>query len=245
MPPNNQYYNNQPMMPSNAGIHTPLSPKKSNQNKFMFIALILVVFLILSIVFGVWSYDQMKTYKNDSDRKSAVAVEQASIIQKSQLESQFASQEKLPLKTYISPSDLGSINISYPKTWSAYIIETTNANSGTPVDGYFYPNFVPDTSVNTTNYYLRVQIISDTYQDVLANYQSQIQQGETTAKPFTPSLVKNAAVGVELSGQLDNNKNGEMVILPIRSEVLKIWTEDNNGISDFNNDVLANLSYSP
>jgi len=218
---------------------------KSKTPLGLFIAFAAVILmLVATICFAIWAYGQMKDYKNNSDKKSATAVAQASTTLKKQLEDQFSEQNKSPVKTYNGPAQYGSIKISYPKTWSAYVVENTDS-SGTPVDGYFYPDFVPDISGSNTNFYLRVQILGNSYKSALDQYAAQVTKGTLRSTPFVPEQVKGATTGVRLDGQLSQTKKGSMVILPLRDKVLKIWVENDSAAADFNNFVLKNLTFSP
>jgi len=240
MPP---YQNNNQLVgpPSNTG---PVMSSNKTRVGLVIGLLVISLLLIVTMIFAFWSYKQMKDYKNNTDQKVSAAIKTANAVQKQQLETQFADQQKSPLKTYSGPSQYGSIKISYPKTWSAYIIEQIN-NTNLPVDAYCYPDFVPGVSLNNINYSLRFQIVGDSYNSVLNQYSSSISKGTLRATPYIPDQVKGATVGVRLDGQLGQNKNGSMIILSVRDKVLKIWTEDNTKIDDFNNYILKNLSYLP
>jgi hypothetical protein len=211
---------------------------------FILVFTVAVLALIGSGVFGFWAFSNMKDYKENCDEISATAVEQAKEEQKTQLEAQFAEAEKSPLKSYTSPSQFGSVKIVYPKTWSAYISEQSDGN--TPVDGYFYPDFVPGVdSSEKANYSLRVQVLNNSYGDETRTFESSIEKGELKAEPFAPEQVEGATAGLRLNGQITKDNKGAMIVVPLRDKVLKIWTEDEGKIADFNNIVLKNLTYSP
>lgn len=233
-----------PVMPPQPGMpmgQVPVRPPK-DKPLGLFIGLgISVVLLIGALIFGFWAFAQMQDYKNNSDKKSAAAVTAANAEQKKQLEAQFAEQEKSPLKTYTSPSQFGSVAIVYPKTWSTYAVEQTTGSN--PVDVYFYPDFVPNVQ-GKNNYYLRVQVTSSPYKSEVDKFKSSAQQGKVTVTPFKPDQVKDATVGVRVDGQIESDKKGSLVILPVRDKVLKIWTETDASAADFNT-VLKNLTYSP
>lgn len=221
-------------------------PAKPKRN---FVSIAIIVFLVIafvgSLAFGLWSFGNMQDYKNNSDQKSEAAVQAAKQEQQKLLEAKFAEAEKEPLKSYTSPAQYGSVKIMYPKTWSAYIAES-NSGGGTVVDGYFYPDFVPNTSNNDkTNFALRLQETSNTYKSVLDEYKTRVTQGTLKSSAFKPALVSGATVGVKMDGQITSTKKGSIVILPLRDKVLKIWTENEANINDFNNFVLKNLTYSP
>lgn len=247
MPPQN----NQPMYqqgpnsvtPNGVAMGTvPVQMPKDKPPTGLYISLGIAVFLlVVTLVFGIWAFMQMQDYKTNSDKKSAVAVTVANTEQKKQLDAQYAEQEKSPLKTYTSPSQYGSVKIVYPKTWSAYIVEL--ASGSNPVDAYFYPDFVPNVAAKN-NYSLRMQITSASYKTEVDQLNSNVKQGKITVIAYKPEQVKDATVGVRVDGQIANDKKGAMVILPVRDKVLKIWTENDSAMADFNN-VLKNLTYSP
>jgi hypothetical protein len=245
MPPNNNYFNGQPAIPPAAV--SPLQPPAKRKWHWIFIIVIILLsmLLIAALVFGYWTYNSRQNYKNNSDKISAAAVKKANEEQKKVLEAQFEEREKSPYKKYISPAQYGALEIVYSKMWSAYVIEQSNS-SGTVVNGYFYPDFVPNVGDNDKiNYSLRIQIIDSNYNTELNKYAQQVKKGTLKSTPFVPELVKGATVGVRLDGQLEQNKRGAMVILPLRDKVVKIWSENQAALNDFNNIILKNLSYTP
>lgn len=214
----------------------------------LLVPFILVILLLFGASgFGYYAYSKMNLYKNNANQLIASAVNTSDQQLTTKLNQQFAQESKSPYKTYSGPSAYGSINVTYPKTWSAYV-SIDNTGSSTPIDGYFYPDVVPnianDEDGTGTNFAMRVQVIQDNYSDVLQNFQSLVSQGNVTATPFHLAKVPSV-VGTELSGQIFSQKTGTMVILPVRSEVLEIWTEGNQFQTDFNNIILPNFSFSP
>jgi hypothetical protein len=224
--------------------YQPYKPGSKSNIKFFVIIGVLILLLVGLIIFAMVTFGQMQDYKNNSDQKSAKAVKEAKAEQEKILKAAFAEAEKEPLKSYTSPSAFGSVKILYPKTWSAYILE--NSSDGTPVDGYFYPDFVPNTSSDKkNNFALRIVINNNRYQAELQKHQSNLKLGKTTSTTFKPQNVADAPIGVRLDGIINSGKKGSMVILPLRDKVLKVWTENQANQNDFNNFVLKNLTYSP
>lgn len=213
----------------------------------LLIPLIVLVLLFFGVGgFAYYAYSNMLDYKNNTDAKiaAAIKVEDASLTTK--LQQQFAEEAKNPYKTYNGPSQFGSVGVTYPKTWSAYVSVDSNG-SETPVDGYFYPDVVPSTDANNsggTNFALRVQVTQQDYSGILQNYQSQVQEGAVTITPYHLPKVPGV-IGVQITGQIQSQKTGTLVILPLRSETLEIWTEGNQFQSDFNNIILPNFNFSP
>lgn len=206
-----------------------------------------VVFGLLSITFLVLTFiffSQMSDYKNNSDQKSAVAVEAAKKQQAEELQAQFAEQEKEPLKSYTAPGSAASVKVVYPKTWSLYTIE---GKDGSSVSAYFNPSMVTDTSNKASVYALRLQVLDKAYKDVLKEYDAAVKKGDITSTPYKSELIANAEVGVRLDGKLRDEISGSMIIIPAlaSTKTIQLWTETGNYTNDFNNFVLKNLEYSP
>lgn len=218
-----------------------------NQKGSSTVLIISLVFVTL-LLFGaagaaVWAYGGKQDYKNNVDQKIQVAVSKALTVEDTKKDAQFAEDSKKPLKIYAGPEAFGSIRLSYPKTWSAYVVENTN-NGATNLDGYFYPDFVPSINDITKSFALRMQVVSDSYNSVLRQYDPLVKSKKLTASPYSLPHVKNV-LAERLDGAISPTKNGSMVILQLRDKTLKIWTEGNLFTDDFNNNILPNLSFSP
>lgn len=201
-----------------------------------------VFFLVAAIVLGAWAYAQMLDYKDHSDAKVAAAVTKAKADEDAVKNAAFAEAEKQPLKTYQGPGTYGSVNISYPKIWSAYVIDTRS--SSPYIDGYFHPDSVPDANDQGSVFSLRVQVLQDNYNDVLGTFSSSVKNGKVRVAPYAAPKVPNV-VGVRVDGQLTQAKSGSMIILPLRNMTLKVWTEAPQFENDFNNNILPNLTFRP
>jgi hypothetical protein len=120
--------------------------RKQNQtgSTSVVLAILFGVLFLAAAGFGGWAFMGRQDYKDNSDQKSATAVEAAKKSQAAELQKKFDEDYKNPNKTYQGPVSFGSVKFNYPKTWSAYVDE----NSGsTPINGYFYtevPNFLND-----------------------------------------------------------------------------------------------------
>jgi hypothetical protein len=216
---------------------------QSGEMNVLLIPLIVVVLLFFGALgFGYWAFAGRQDYKNNVDQKIAAAVLVSNQQLTSKLNKQFAQEAKNPLTTYAGPEAFGSLKIKYPKTWSSYV--AVNEQNQTPVDGYFYPGTVPDITNQNNSFALRVQVLSQSYSQTLQQYQSYVQQGQLKVKPYTLPNVPNV-VGVYMTGQIQAQKQGELVALPLRSQTLLIWTEANGFESDFNNIILKNFTFSP
>lgn len=236
--------NNQPinLAPASFNPQVPVEPYKPKKPLGLIIALIVsIVLFIASSSLALVYFLQMQDYKNNSDQKSAAAVEVAKEEQKVELEKQFEERYKEPLTKYTSPAQYGAVALSYPKTWSAYV----NEGGGTAaVDAYFNPSFVPaPDSARDFKYALRAQILNSNYQRELDTYRSYIEKGETKVIPL--SGLPNNSTGTRLEGKIGDKINGVVVVIPVRDKVLKIWTEGDIYRADFDNFIIKNLNYNP
>lgn len=218
--------------------------KLNNQGalNLLLIPLILcIVLLLASIGFGFWAFASRSDYKDNVDAKVATAVEVAKQQTATEKDNEFIEREKQPLKEYAGPSSFGSVKIKYPKTWSAYVDET--GSGAAAVDGYFHPNFVPGLR-SDASYALRLQVLNRTFDEEARSFDSDVKQGKTQAKPYVPKNV-DGTVGLQLSGEISNRKQGTLVLIKMRDKTLKIWTEADQFEKDLFNNVLANLTFSP
>ena len=217
--------------------------KKLNQNGSLVAPLaISVTLLVAALAFGSWAFMSRQDYKNNSEEKVSAAVKDAIKQEGLRKDAEFVEAEKSPLKTFNSKSEtIGNLTFSYPKSWSAYA--TTTDNGGKLFSAYFYPDFIPN--LTGTNFPLRVEVTDSSYSDELEQYtQNSVETGEMTASAFRATKVPSV-LGAKLTGKLDEKKDGTLVLLPLRDKTIKIWTENNDYLNDFNNSVLPSINFAP
>ena len=203
--------------------------------------IIVSVFFAAALAFGVWAFMSRQDYKDNSDQKVNAAVVVAQQQTSDKKDNEFVEKEKLPLRTYKGPSAYGSLVVKYPKTWSAYVSESPNGGS-TPINGYFNPGFVPGTDQQGSVYALRVQVVSQSYDQVVKRYQTNVKAGKLKASPYVP--VNNKTVtGIRFDGALDSKTNGSMVVIPLRDKTIQLSTESPAYVADFNKYILPNFSF--
>lgn len=207
------------------------------------VALVLVTLVLVGVgAFAFWAYSSRQDYKNNTDQKITAAVAVAKQQEDARQAAQYAEQAKSPLKTYNGPEAYGSLVVNYPKTWSGYVDDTGTGNS--LVDGYFAPGVVPSITGQSSVFALRVQVLGQSYSQTLQSISDAQQSGKVTVAAYSlPKLPK--VVGVEVTGQLNEQSNSTTVILPLRSNTLEISTEGNQYLNDFNTYILPNFSFSP
>lgn len=217
---------------------------RSNQRGFNTLLVPMIISIILLLViagFAVWAFMSRQDYKDNTDQKIEAAVTVAVKEANAEKDNEFAEKEKNPLATYQGPSNLGSVVIKYPKTWSAYVDESGRGKS--PLDGYFHPTTVPGLQSGTA-YALRIEVIEKSFADEVKSYDSRINSGKTTAKAYQPVNVKNV-VGLRVEGELSSSQTGRMVVLPLRDKTIKLYTESDQYYDDFDKYVLPNFSFIP
>lgn len=211
-------------------------------NGLVFSLILAVVLLIGAIGFGGWAYKERQDYKDNVDQKIQVAVDEATQKTSALKDKQFAEEFKSPLRVYRGPDAYGALNLSFPKTWSGYVDDTGSGSA--LVDGYFYPNIVPKINDDKSTFATRVQVLSQNYTSSLQSIKSQQQADKVKVSAYAlPKMPK--VVGVRVTGQLDNKKDVDLIILPLRTYTVKLWTEGNQFRNDFNRYIVPNFSYSP
>ena len=221
--------------------------RRKNQNGsaagLVVLLIVLVLSLFGSLAFGFWAYSGRQNYKNNTDQIVAAAVTKA--VEQTQQDDTVknAEADKNPLRSYISPPQFGSVTIQYPKTWSAYV-DDSGSGGGSQVNGYFQLGTVPSTTNPASVFALRLQVLSQPYSSSLQQYTNTGTNAPITAVPFSPPKV-SSAVGVRLTGQILPNKQGDMIILPLRDKTLLLWTESSSFEADFNKYIVPNFSFSP
>jgi hypothetical protein len=197
---------------------------------------------VLAIVFGAWAFMGKEKYKNNVNGQIASAVAAAKTKEAAILKQQFNIQQQNPYQTYVGPQQYGTVKFSYPKTWSGYV-DASGAN-GTPVDGYFNPGIVPAIGTSTNIFALRFQINSQPYSTNLATYTAEQQTNGLTITPYSLKKVPGV-VGVMIQGQIQPSKQGVLIMLPLRTTTLELWTESMSYAQQFTTQILPSVTFHP
>lgn len=245
MQPNGQQYGGTgvPMgPPAGYGMPTPsLPPKKKSNIATVLIFALLILLLLGSIAFGLWAFSGMQDYKTNSDKKASAAAALAVKKAEEAKDKEFVEREKSPTKEYIGPTTYGSVKIVYPKTWGAYVNE--KSSGAALLSGYWHPSFVPGADSGTA-FALRMEVTSTSYDQVLKTFDGKVKAGKVKVSPYKAPLVPSV-LGSRVEGEINEGQKDYMVVFPLRDKTLKIWTESDQFLGDFDNIVLANLTFSP
>lgn len=229
-----------PQQPTYAGM--PVGEPKKGMNPLLIPLIIAVVLLLGVIGFAVWAFMSRQDYKNNVTPKIAAAVKIAQKNTSDTKDKEFLEKEKNPLREYRADQSAGNLSIVFPKTWSAFITEASNGD--TLIDGYMHPGFVPGMQ-SGTDFALRVKVISRPYDQELKQFESKAKAGKVTIEPYSPPKMSEDVVGVRITGEINAGQQDSMVLFPIRDKTIQISTESENFLNDFDEIVLANLTFTP
>jgi hypothetical protein len=224
MSPQPGAYNSGPMMGA---------PQRSHHTARR-VAALTSVLLLVSIGLLVWTYSQYLSYKNDIQPKIDVAVDAAVKAKQSELEQSFQLERerlKIPFRTNES---IANVSFQYPRDWSQYLVEKESGSI--QIDAAFHPGLVREDTI----YALRLQVHEESYDDVLSDYQNEIEKGEVRAQPIKISNTP----GVRLDGRYDRDREGSLVIFPIRDKTL-VLTSESTAYARVYNEILKTLSFTP
>lgn len=210
--------------------------EKGSLNVLLISLIFTVVLFMSAAAFGVWAYMGRQDYKNNTDQKTAAAIEIAKKKLSDEKDNEFIEKEKFPLDTYKGPADFGSITVMYPKTWSAYI--STNQQP----EFVFNPRYV--SADPNSKQAVKIQVVNTSYSDSITSYDSQVQTGALKAKAYKLPKVSKV-VGLRFDGQISEQLTGSVVVLPLRDKTIIITNEVPNLRDDFDKIILENLTFIP
>ena len=217
------------------------SRKSSSFGVGLIVSVVLGVLLLAALIFGIWAFNERGTYKNKTDQIVAKEVELAKQQTSDQKDKEFVEKEKNPLKEYKGPATYGSLSVQYPKTWSAYVDEAGRGNL--PISGYFHPNFVPGLNSGTA-FALRIEVVGSAYDTEVKAFEPKVKAGKVKVTPYTAIKVPGAT-GSKIEGEINQGQKGIMVLFPLRDKTIKISTQTEAFAKDFNDIILANLTFVP
>lgn len=204
----------------------------------LLIPLILSLLLFLGALgFGMWAYMERDNYKTNTDAIADKAVAIAVERTKTEKDNEFLEKEKLPYRTFVGPSTLGSYSVTYPKTWSAHLTE--DGNKATMI---FHPQVVP--VGDKFSYALRLEVLDQTYNRVAATYDSGAKTGKVKITPYALPKLPDV-LGVRVDGEIASGKKGSAVILQLRDKTIKLTAESEEFVKDFDTIILPNFTYQP
>ncbi len=203
--------------------------RKADHSGLIKTIVIIALSLLAATFIGlfIWMTFNYNDAKTDLDLKIEKAVTEAVDDKVEELEDEFAEREKDPYKTFAGPIDYGELSFKYPKTWSVYIAK--DASRGGNFEAYMNPGEVNTVSQGTINS-LRVIIRDESYEDVVAGYQRDIDNKNLTMTSITVNgVTANRYTGVIPGTEL----NGFIVVFKIRDKTAILQTDSTLFKEDF------------
>jgi hypothetical protein len=186
------------------------------------------ILAVLFAVLAVWAYANYLDQKDNVDAKVSNAVATAQKEQADQLEKKFAEREKDPYRSFASPADFGTLGFKYPKTWSVYV--SNDGSDGGTYQAYLNPVVVPSTQSQAARYALRVSILDQKYENVIAAYKEKVKSGQLK----TSAVKASGQNGTRLDGSFSEDIRGAAVIFKIRDKTAVLRTDADTFMADFN-----------
>lgn len=168
---------------------------------------------------AVWAMSQYQTEKTTVDSQVTTAVAEAVKKEQDEAAAHLLEVENAPNRKFIGPSDYGSLSFDYSKLWSVYVAK--DAANGGNYEAYFNPVNVPPV-LATERYALRVSIVEQDYDKVLATYQPLVTQGELKSSPFK---IDETTSGTRLDGNFTKDIRGSAVVFKIRDKTVTLRTD--------------------
>lgn len=214
--------------------------KAANSNSGLIKTIIIVgltLLLVTAAGLAVYFYNEYKVASTNIDAKIKAAVIESEKEITAKLEDDFAKREKIPYNTFAGPSDLGSINFKYPKTWSVYIAK--DAAKGGDFEAYLHPGQV-NPITNTDPIAIRLTIKSESFETADSRYKGLIQNGVLASSVIKLNNDKNDATRYD--GELPNKLTGSVVIFKIRDKTVTLQTDAEIYREDFDQ-ILTTITF--
>lgn len=210
--------------------------ERGEVNPLLLVSVVLTILVLGLGSFSIWAYVNYNDQKDNVDQKISAAVATAKKQQSDEDATKFAEQEKQPTRKFTGPSDLGSVELSYPKTWSVYVDK--DGGNNTSYESYFSPGVVPPIS-SKAPYALRVTVEKKGYEEVIQSYQSKVKKGELKSSAIT----LQGQTGTRLDGNFSDTIKGSMVLFKVRDKTLEVYTQSDTFLSDYEKIILPSLSF--
>ena len=197
-----------------------------NGSIFAIIALAILVLVFGS--FSIWAYMNYMEQKRDVDSKIDEAAAAQVLENSKKLQAEFEKKEKEPMRQFVGPSDYGRLTFDYPKTWSAYQATDVSQGGGVTYEAYLNPVLVPPVG-ETTKFAVRIIIEQKTYDQSVADYAKQVENGELKSSVYSDG----SRTGTRLVGNFNEDIYGTAVLIKMRDRTLTIRTDGDVFKDDF------------
>ncbi len=201
---------------------------KSTKQPVLKVAVVgLALLLLITLILAATWLSKYHSAKTVSDAAKAEITAAARVDQIKLDDAKFAEMSKSPYRSYVAPTTLADLKVSFPKSWNLYTVE--DSENDLQLDLYWNENAVASPDNFKGDYALRLQLSKTSYADTVSALKSQAADGSLKVRTIKISGLS----GTQYVGKINADKTGIMVILPIRDKSLSIWTEGSGAASDF------------
>jgi hypothetical protein len=206
-------------------VNNYIIPKKSS-NKWLILAIVFIATTLGALGGGVWAYMNYLDQKDNTDAKISTAVNEAVKKQADADAAFLIKREKEPNRQFAGPDDYGRLAFNYPRFWSVYVNKDTSSSD--TYEAYFNPASVPPVKA-TTQYALRVTIVQQDIEQVLASYDSLVKKGDLVAT----AVKADDTDGTRLEGNFTKDIRGMAVVFKIRDKTVTVRSDAETFRGDF------------
>ena len=206
-----------------------IAPKKKDVVGIIKTVAIVILLIAVVALVGVyfWKDSELTEVQANVDLTVADAVAKAEDAQRTQDEANYQQEIKNPYQTFAGPADYGQLSFQYPKTWSVYVEQ--DASEGGDFTAYFNPvqvNTVSDETINA----LRVLISTEPYDDVIADFQRDVETRDSNLTVTTREIGNEAAgtrvVANYYTGTIPGTElEGYFAVFKIRDKTVILQTD--------------------
>lgn len=220
--------------PPGYGYSPPPPATPSPHHPARLVAIIATLLLIVFIGLFAWAFSQYRSYKNDVQPKIEAAVDTGVKAKQKELEESFQLEREQLKLTFRTNDRIANVSFKYPRDWSQSLVEKESGNL--QIEAIFHPTVVQEGKV----YALRLQIHQQPYDDILGDYQKKIENGDLKAQP-----IKNSGTpGIRLDGKYEKDRDGALIIFPIRDKTLVLMSESTEYLRVYN-EIIKSLEFTP
>ena len=214
-------------------VAAPGEPKRDLAGLIKTIAIVALSLVAVTFVgLFVWMTTQYNSARTDVDGQIATAVRNAVDEKATQLEMEFAEREKYPYYDFVGPEDYGALSFKYPKTWSVFV--EADAVNGGDYHAYLNPKEVQPLGNNTINA-LRVSILNKSFDEVVADYQKQMEWRDINLSVESVTIGEAGIPANRYTGTIPESElSGYIVVFKIRDKTAILQTDSTTFADDFN-----------
>lgn len=219
-----------PIMPS----HMPSQPGKPpklprDKAKLTFVLSWALGFAtIVFAVLAVWAFMAKNTAEDTVNQQIEEAVAAARQAQAAEDAAAEKARAESVTRSYTAPPVFGTLTVAFPKPWNIYVEE--NEGSKQQLNGFIHPDVVQARKNQDINYAFRFVLERELYTKSLDGFERDIDQGKVRANAVTVSGIS----GTRLTGEIERDRSGTLILLPVRDKTLRLWTYGTDFLSHYN-----------